>query len=360
MMRGVATRANSARGMPDNHAAVRVWLVVVAILVIGMILVGGATRLTDSGLSITEWQPLLGVIPPLSDADWQAAFDKYRQIPQYQEINKGMSLAAFQYIYWWEWAHRFMGRIIGLVFAIPLLVFWLLGMVPAGYKGRLLFLLVLGGIQGVIGWYMVKSGLVDRVDVSQYRLALHLSVAFVILGILTWYILELGRGDDTAYLHNLPAGAKGLAVLLAFLVLAQVALGAFVAGTKAGLTYNTWPLIDGQFIPHAIYDTIPWYVSLGEDHRTIQFNHRMVAYLMIVLALAQAVRVSSVDDARVSISAWMLTGMIFVQAGLGIWTLLAAEGRIPIGLGLAHQTFAAFVFMVAVWHLFSVKRAATS
>lgn len=356
-MRGVAMPDPVSTSTASDHGAVRTWLSFVAALVVGMVLVGGATRLTDSGLSITEWLPILGAIPPLSDADWQVAFDKYRQIPEYTQVNKGMSLAEFQFIYWWEWAHRFLGRLVGLVFAIPLAVFLVRGMIPQGYTGRLVGLLVLGGLQGAVGWYMVQSGLVDRVDVSQYRLALHLSIAFVILGLLTWFILDLRRAETTAYLHNLPSGTFALAFAIAALVFAQVALGAFVAGTKAGLTYNTWPLIDGRFIPEGLYSMVPWYANVAEDHLTIQFNHRMVAYLIIVLAVLQAIRVAAADDARVARSAWIVAVMLVAQAGLGIWTLLAAKGSIPIGLGLAHQTFAAFVFMATIWHLFAARRA---
>jgi heme a synthase len=345
-----------ARDEP-HPAAIRIWLVVVATLVVAMIAVGGATRLTDSGLSITEWQPLLGAIPPLTEADWQAAFAKYKQIPEYSQVNAGMSLAAFKFIFWWEWSHRFLGRFIGLAFALPLGWFWMRGAIPQGYRTRLLLLLALGGLQGLVGWYMVKSGLVDRVDVSQYRLALHLCIAFLVLGVLTWFVCDLADDDATAYLGNLPAASWLLALVLTLMVFAQVALGAFVAGTKAGLTYNTWPLMDGRLIPDGLYRLVPWWMSVTEDHLTIQFDHRVMAYALIVLALVQAARIARADDPRVGRSAWLLATALLVQAGLGIWTLLTAVGEIPIWLGLAHQTFAALVFVAAVRHLFAVNRA---
>jgi cytochrome c oxidase assembly protein subunit 15 len=358
MTPGVAMPQTAATSRDASHAAaIRIWLIVVAVLVVAMVAVGGATRLTDSGLSITEWQPILGAIPPLSEADWQAAFTKYKQIPEYSEVNAGMSLAAFKFIFWWEWSHRFLGRFIGVAFALPLAWFWLRGAIPDGYRTRLLLLLALGGLQGFIGWYMVKSGLVDRVDVSQYRLALHLCIAFLVLGVLTWFISDLSTDRDTVYLSNLPAASWPLAVLLALMVFAQVALGAFVAGTKAGLVYNTWPLMDGQWIPDHLYDQVPWWTSLTEDHLTIQFNHRMMAYALVVLALVQAVRVARADDPRVGRVAWLLALTLLAQAGLGIWTLVSAQGAIPIWLGLAHQGFAAIVFIIAIRHLFVVNRA---
>lgn len=337
--------------------ALRIWLTLVLLLVVGMVLVGGATRLTDSGLSITEWQPLLGAIPPLTDADWHTAFEKYKLIPQYTQVNEGMSLAAFKSIFWWEWAHRFLGRFIGLAFAFPLAWFWIRGAIPKGWHVRLLGVLLLGGIQGFVGWYMVKSGLVDRVDVNQYRLALHLSVAFLILGVLTWFILDLDRPSSAIYLHDAPAGTAVIGAIIALLVYLQVALGAFVAGTKAGTTYNTWPLMDGQLIPSGLFSDHPWWMNFTENLLTIQFNHRLTAYVLIVVAAIQAFRVSRIDDSRVSRSAIILAVMIVCQAALGIWTLLSAEGHIPIGQGLAHQTFAACVLIAAVWHLHCARRA---
>lgn len=342
----------STKTRPADRA-VQIWLCVVAALVFAMIIVGGATRLTDSGLSITEWQPLLGAIPPLSDADWQVAFAKYKTIPQYVAVNKGMSLDAFKTIFWWEWAHRFLGRFIGLAFALPFVYFWATGRLRAGLSPKLAALLALGALQGAVGWYMVVSGLSVRIDVSQYRLALHLSIAFLILGALVWLILDLSPERREARLQTLTAGQRVAAYLLAILVFSQVAIGGFVAGLKAGRAYNTWPLMDGQFIPDGIANLTPWWLNLTENIATVQFNHRMTAYLIAAFALWHAVSVMrSADDERVRMTAGLVAAAILAQMVLGIWTLLAA---VPIHLGVAHQGFGAVVFAMAVWHAQAVR-----
>jgi heme a synthase len=341
------------RGLTQrSFVAVRLWLVVVALLVFAMIIVGGATRLTDSGLSITEWQPLLGAIPPLSAADWQAAFAKYKTIPQYASVNKGMSLDAFKVIFWWEWAHRFLGRFIGLAFAVPFALFWLTGSLPRGLAPKLMGLLALGGVQGAVGWYMVQSGLSERIDVSQYRLALHLSIAFAILGLLVWLILSLSPARLEPRLQTLSPARRAFAGILAVLVFSQVAIGGFVAGLKAGRAYNTWPLMDGQIIPDGIARLTPWWLNLTENMATVQFNHRLAAYVIVALALWHAVKViTAADDERIRRSAAALAAGLLAQMALGIWTVLAA---VPIGLGIAHQGFAAIVFAIAVWHAHTV------
>ena len=345
-----------SRETGEGDVRIAAWLFFVAFLVVCMVAVGGATRLTDLGLSITEWKPLLGAIPPLNAADWQTAFDKYRQIPEYQQINKGMSLAEFQFIYWWEWGHRFLGRAIGLVYALPLALFWISGRIPPNRRLAMLGVLFLGGLQGFVGWYMVQSGLVERVDVSQYRLALHLTLAFLILAALVWLAISFLPRDPLARAQEIGVTARLLAWLLAASVLAQVVLGAFVAGTKAGLTYNTWPLMDGDFIPTGLWRLEPWYVNLSENLTTIQFNHRMMAYAVLALAVGHVVAVfSSTDRAPARWTAALLLVGLFAQAGLGIWTLLAVDGAIPIGLGIAHQTFAAIIFAVAIAHLTTVR-----
>lgn len=337
----------------DRARAVRIWLDVVIGMVFAMIVVGGATRLTDSGLSITEWLPILGVIPPLSDADWQVALEKYRQIPEYREINRGMSMAEFQFIYWWEWAHRFLGRMIGVVYAIPLLVFLVQGRIRRDMIALLIGLLALGGLQGFLGWYMVQSGLVDRVDVSQYRLALHLSVAFLILGLLVWARLRLTPRTPSVDLRTVTSFQAVLALVIIALVFTQVALGAFVAGTKAGLTYNTWPLMDGDLVPGGLFAMSPWYLNLSENYTTIQFNHRTLAYILLIIAAVHAAALwRSPDNERVIQRALILVGAIVLQAVIGIWTLLAVDGKIPIGLGLMHQGGGAVVLTVAVWHAY--------
>ena len=351
----VAQTAAVSREREHDTRAVSVWLYFMAALVVAMVVVGGATRLTDSGLSITEWQPLLGAIPPLNEADWQAAFAKYQQIPQYHLINKGMSLDEFQFIYWWEWAHRFLGRFIGVAFAIPFLWFWAMGRLPKGTPMKLAGVLALGGLQGFVGWFMVKSGLVDRVDVSPFRLALHLILALTILALIVWLALDLKSESGSVRLRTVTPGQRRLAGTLVGLVLVQSLLGAFVAGHNAGLTYNTWPLMDGQFIPEGLGTLSPWWMNIFENVTTIQFNHRMVAYLLAGLALAQFIWISkTADDEALTRSAGILTLGIFVQAGLGIWTLLEV---VPLWLGLAHQAGAAIVLILAVGHAHTVLRA---
>ncbi len=362
-----AAQSRRAGFLPDasgashpGDAAVGLWLWCIAALVLAMVIVGGATRLTDSGLSITEWRPLLGIIPPLSEADWLAALEKYRQIPEYQLVNKGMSLAEFQFIYWWEWAHRFLGRIIGIAFALPLAFFWATCRIRPGLLPKLLFVLALGGLQGFFGWYMVQSGVSERIDVSHYRLALHLTTALLILAAVVWLALDVGQDRDRIRLHTVSSTQATLASVVVVLMLVQVVLGAFVAGLKAGLTYNTWPLMDGQLIPTGMYAMEPWWVNIAENITTVQFNHRVMASVLVALALWQAVSLwRSADDERIVTSAVVVALAFLAQAGLGIWTLLATgtAGHIPIGLGLVHQGGAAVVLGLTVWHLHRVRDA---
>jgi cytochrome c oxidase assembly protein subunit 15 len=330
---------------------VRAWLFSAAALVFAMVVVGGATRLTDSGLSITEWQPILGVVPPLREADWQDAFAKYKETPEYKRVNQGMSLDAFKVIYWWEWAHRALGRLIGLVFALPFLWFWVRGRLQPGLTPKLLGVLVLGGLQGFIGWYMVQSGLVERVDVSQYRLALHLTMAIVIFGWLLWLALGLTDRSKPVRLRTVSRNQQNLALVLLALLLVQIALGAFVAGTKAGLTYNTWPLMNGQLIPDGLGTIEPWYLNVFENVTTVQFTHRTGAYILVALVLWHAWSLArAADDGRLVLSSALLALAVVAQAALGIWMLVTARGAIPIGLGLAHQAGAVVIFGTAVWH----------
>ena len=339
----------------SGHRGVEIWLWVSAALVFVMIVVGGATRLTDSGLSITEWKPILGAIPPLTAADWQAAFEKYQQIPEYHLVNKGMALADFKFIFWWEWGHRFLGRLIGLVFAMPLLAFWWTGRIRPGLAPKLLGLLSLGALQGAIGWYMVSSGLAERVDVSQYRLALHLSVAFAILSLLVWLALDERASRLSIPRESVAPRVRRLAAVLVALVFAQVALGAFVAGLKAGLVYNTWPSMNGQIVPTDYFVDGRGWLSLFESHAATQFNHRLIAYALAIAALIQGWFVlAGQESGRARKSALVLLAAIVLQAALGIWTLLA---HVPLSLGLVHQGGAAIVMALAVWHLHATRRA---
>ena len=268
-----------------SRTLVRWWLYLVLAVMFALFIVGGATRLTDSGLSITEWKPIHGVIPPLSEADWQEELQKYRQIPEYQQINKGMSLAEFKRIFWWEWAHRFLARTVGIVMALPLAFFWLTGRLERHLKPKLLGLLALGGFQGFVGWWMVTSGLTERVDVSQYRLATHLTLACIIFAAVMWVARGLAP-------HSAPpadSATRRFAGLMVLLVLFQIWLGALVAGLDAGMAYNTWPLMDGAIVPGDLFVQQPWWANLFENPKTVQFVHRIGAYLVLAAALWHAI-----------------------------------------------------------------------
>ena len=336
-------------GRSKDGLSVRVWLYCIAAMVLAMVVVGGATRLTDSGLSITEWKPIVGIIPPLSMADWLETFEKYKQIPEYTQVNEGMSLAQFKGIFWWEWAHRFLGRMIGFVFALPFVVFWLRGQISKQTIPKVLGLFALGGLQGLAGWYMVKSGLVERIDVSQYRLALHLALAVLIFGATLWTAFQLAVPHQSAM-----SGAKvtraqtiGSRVIVAAIFL-QIILGAFVAGLKAGLAYNTWPLMDGQFIPDGLGIMSPWFENLFENAMTVQFNHRMMAYVIALLVVVHGLSVIGTSaNWRIVRSFMVLAIAVLAQIALGIMTLLA---HVPLNLALVHQAMAVIVFALALWH----------
>ncbi len=341
-----------------SSRAVETWLWMVAFLVLAMVVVGGATRLTGSGLSITEWKPILGAIPPMNDADWFAAFDKYKQIPQYKIVNEGMTLSEFKGIFWWEWSHRFLGRMIGFAFALPLFYFWWRGRLRHGNAPKLVALLGLGALQGGIGWFMVYSGLADRVSVSQYRLALHLSVALMIVALLVWLALEERTARLSPPREHVSGKVRRLAPWLVAGVAIQVVLGAFVAGLKAGLIYNTWPEMDGQWVPADYWLPGRGIMSVFESHAAAQFNHRLVAYVVLALVLWQLFRVlSNGASGRVRRSLFALSLAVLLQVMLGILTLVL---HVPLHLALTHQAMAVAVLSLAVWHLFETRRAGTS
>ena len=325
---------------PETSRPVFWWLVVIGAMVCAMILVGGATRLTDSGLSITEWKPVTGAIPPLSLEAWQEEFDLYRASPEYQLQNRGMSLAEFEFIYWWEWGHRFLGRMIGLVFFVPLVVFWIRNQIPTRMKPRLVGLLALGGLQGFVGWWMVASGLVDRVDVSQYRLAAHLSLAFVILGATLWLALEARNGPATRGQGQLTKWA------LAFwgLIFVQIALGAFVAGLDAGRIFNTWPLMDGRLIPEGYLGGMSWFQAAFESRPAVQLHHRWTGYLVAIAALFLMFALRRTGLPTLRKSAHGLVMLVGLQVVLGIVTLMLAA---PLWLSLMHQGGAIALFLFA-------------
>ena len=334
-------------GMSRGHlAAIRAWLVVVAVLVVAMVVVGGATRLTESGLSITEWQPIKGTIPPLSAGEWAAEFEKYKQIPQYVKLNLGMTLEEFKFIYWWEWSHRLLGRLIGIVFAVPFLIFWLRGWLTPRLTVKLVGLLALGGSQGLLGWWMVKSGLADRTEVSEYRLAMHLTLACLILTAVVWVASSL---EEERFGGALPGVARAIAYALVPLILVQIFMGGLVAGLRAGMAYNTWPLMDGHFIPtlNNLYIMAPTWVNHFENALTVQFQHRMVAYLIVALALLQAWLAVRGGNGPARGRALLVAAVALSQAVIGIITLVLV---VPLWAGILHQLGGVLLLTAATVH----------
>jgi len=334
-------------GRRGARRGIRAWLMVLFSLVVVMIAVGGLTRLTDSGLSITEWRPVTGARPPLSEAQWQAEFDKYRAIPQYQLLNKGMSLEEFQFIYWWEWGHRQLGRLIGLVWALGFFGFLIARQIPKGWTGRLLALGALGGAQGAIGWWMVSSGLTgEMVAVASYRLATHLGLAFVILGLIAWYVTALGREERELMQARRGREARlfGLATGLMHFAFLQILLGALVAGIDAGRTYTDWPLMAGGFLPPDMMGLAPWWRNLFENPGTVQFIHRMSGYLLLVFAAVVWLRGRRSAHAATRAAFTAAFAVLLLQILLGIVTVLHIA---PWHLAIAHQ-FVAVVLWVLI------------
>jgi cytochrome c oxidase assembly protein subunit 15 len=338
---------NPAPAAADRHSrTVRIWLLVVAALVLATVMVGGATRLTESGLSIVEWKPVTGALPPLNEAAWHAEFQKYRAIPQYQQINRGMSLGEFKTIYWWEWTHRLLGRVIGAAFLVPFLFFLWRGWIAPRWRAPLWGIFALGALQGAVGWWMVSSGLSERTSVSQYRLAFHLTLACAIYAAIVW-VLDRMRPGPTQL--TVPRRVHAIAAVLVGLVVLQIYLGALVAGLDAGLTYNTWPLMDGRLLPPAeqLFAMQPVWRNFFENILTVQFNHRMTAYALWLLAVLHALDVARNVRGRAITGAFALAAAITMQAMIGILTLLH---QAPIGLALLHQAVAMVVLTIAVLH----------
>jgi cytochrome c oxidase assembly protein subunit 15 len=343
-----------AQRVPDNRA-VRWWLVTVVVLIAVMALVGGATRLTESGLSIVEWKPVTGTLPPLNQEQWTQAFDAYKKIPQYRELNAGMSLSEFKTIFWWEWSHRLLGRVIGVAFLLPFLWFLWRGVLSADLRLRLWLIFGLGALQGVIGWWMVASGLSERVEVSHYRLATHLTLALLIFSAIVWTLRRLAGGPPPDASSRLRI--TGLALLV--LTFVQLYLGALLAGLRAGRVYNTWPDIDGALIPSTarLFFDEPWWRNLFDNTLTVQFEHRMVAYALFALAIWHAVDAitSRAGTAAVNGALWLAVA-ITLQAALGIFTLL---NQVPVALGLAHQAVAMSVLTLAIFQAEQLARRRT-
>lgn len=336
---------SSTQSMPKPRPiAISNWLFAVATLVFIMVVVGGITRLTESGLSIVEWKPITGAIPPLTEQAWQEAFEGYKKIPEYTELNRGMTLEAFKHIFFWEYLHRLLGRLIGVAFALPLLWFWVMGAVPQGYKGRLLGLLVLGGMQGVVGWWMVSSGLTERTDVSHIRLAIHLTLALAIIAALIWTALDLrvGRAKMTRL---------GAATLLALLI--QLLLGAFVAGLNAGYAYDTWPLMGDSFFPEGVQWLKPLWANFIDNPIVVQFVHRWWAFVVLAAVIVIARRAKKMGNRRASIAIHSAVG---TQILLGIATLMTG---VNLHVAVTHQAVGALLVMATAWCAHVVGRPAT-
>lgn len=336
LVAGTATREEA------GHAgALSLWLFVCAGSVFAMAVIGAITRLTGSGLSIMEWAPITGTLPPLSQAEWERIFNLYREIPQYQLVNQGMTLAEFKTIFWWEWVHRLWGRLIGVIFLVPFVWFWMRGRLPKWLKPHGMALLALGGLQGVMGWYMVTSGFAERTEVSQYRLVLHLGLAVLIYGYMLWLAIRLIQPQpqrssmEAAPLRN---------ALIGLLILISITLvsGGFVAGLRAGFSYNTFPLMDGRLVPAGYGLLQPWIANLFENHTAVQFNHRVLASLTLLATLGLwfwSLRLELAEGARRAMNGLAL--MALLQFGLGVATLLLA---VPVSLGALHQA-GALVFL---------------
>lgn len=316
----------------SQHKTTAYWLLFVAAMVLMMAVIGAITRLTESGLSIVVWEPLIGAIPPLSEKDWLTVFDQYQQSPEYLKKNAGMSLEEFKIIFFWEWLHRLWGRLIGAAIALPLIVFAIRKIIPQGYGLKVFAVGCLVGMQGVMGWYMVQSGLIDRPSVSHYRLAAHLSLAFLIYGCLLWLAFDLLRADKQPVRFCIRRHGW-LTLLLASIT---VIWGAFTAGLDAGLLYNTFPLMNGAFHPSGAPD-------IFNDHGWVQFTHRWLAIATGIAAIAFAFRVNS----------WMLAGMVTLQIGLGVSTLLS---QVWIPLATIHQAGAFLLIGILLYEIHGLKK----
>ena len=327
----------------SSNRSIIIWLLSVCALVFFMVIVGGITRLTDSGLSMVDWRPLMGAIPPLNEQQWLEVFEQYQQYPEYQKVNLGMTLSEFKFIFFWEYFHRLTGRLIGLVFFVPYVYFLIKGKLSRSLKIKLFIALVLGGLQGLMGWYMVKSGLVDRPDVSHYRLAAHLSLAFVIIGYIFWLIFDLVRPLEKLFYHR-----RLHLMLIAFLGLLslQIVYGAFVAGLDAGIGYNTFPTMNGEWFPRAFFFLSPQWLNFFENNAGVQFIHRTIGWLILFFSIYIWFSFRKVELAAIQRKALhMLLGMVSVQFLLGVLTLVFV---VPVSLGSLHQAGACVLFVLTL------------
>jgi cytochrome c oxidase assembly protein subunit 15 len=329
------------------HRQIAIWLFVCCTMVFATLVVGGVTRLTHSGLSIVEWQPIVGTIPPLSPTEWDSTFDKYKETPEYQKVNHQMTLDEFKGIFYWEYWHRILGRSIGAVFLLPFLYFLLRGKVDRTLAPKLVGIFVLGGLQGAMGWYMVKSGLVDDPRVSQYRLTAHLSLAFIIFIAMFWLALDLAKKRSHQPVNAALRKLRRIGLGLAALVFYMVVTGGFVAGIRAGKAYNTFPLMNDHLVPPEIFMIEPWYLNFFSNMATVQFDHRLGAWVLAFLVpwFWLTLRSVAASDRTRMAANWLLIALV-VQISLGIATLLLA---VPVALGAAHQGGSMVVFAILLW-----------
>lgn len=338
-----------------QQRAIGIWLLICLLTVYTLIVVGGVTRLTQSGLSMVEWEPIMGVIPPLSEQEWQVAFGKYQAYPEYQKLNSNMDLAGFKRIFFWEYFHRMLGRLIGLLFFVPYLFFLLRGYLVGSWKLKLAGLFALGGLQAVMGWYMVKSGLVDNPHVSQYRLAAHFTLALLIFSTMLWFMLEFLRGNQPR--DNIPSVVRRKGFAVAILVLLMMVSGAFVAGTKAGFAYNTFPLIDGAWVPDGLLALQPTWRNFFENSLTVQYVHRCFAIIVSLAVLGLAIvawsRTRALADVSLGREALIMVLLLVCQVCIGIITLV---NKVPVFWGALHQATAVALLAAVIVLLHKVSR----
>jgi cytochrome c oxidase assembly protein subunit 15 len=342
----IERRVSRARAAPQRANAVAAWLLVCCALVFAIVVVGGVTRLTHSGLSITEWQPIVGAVPPLDDAQWERAFAKYRQTPEYRLVNHEITLDGFKRIFWWEYAHRLLGRAIGVVFLVPFVWFIVRRRIPAGFAAPLAAIFVLGAAQGALGWYMVQSGLVDDPRVSQFRLTAHLGLAFLIFGAMLWVALSILFPHRDAPVTHAQRRLRRFAFGVAALVFVMVLTGGLVAGIRAGFAYNTFPLMNGDLVPPELFMLEPWWRNLFWNMATVQFDHRLLAWVLAIVVPVLWWRLgAAATPPRARVGGGLLLALLAIQIALGIATLLHV---VPVPLAAAHQAGAVLVFAAAL------------
>jgi len=327
---------NTELSLQNKHdRQVATWLFFVATVIFFMIILGGATRLTHSGLSMVDWNPIMGVVPPLNEAEWTTTFERYKEFPEYQKINTGMSLDDFEASFDFEYFHRVLGRLIGLIFLLPFLFLWFRGAIRRSMLPQMFIMFILGGMQGLLGWYMVKSGLVNEPQVSQYRLTAHLMAAVIIYSYILWVAFGLLKKDTTEAIDEVRVKLYGYAKMMTGLIVFMITTGGFVAGTKAGYAYNTFPLMGDKFVPEGMYTLQPFWLNWFENITAIQFNHRMIAYLLFLLVplFCFAVRRLATSQ-RSRTAAHLLLAMLVVQISLGVATLLL---HMPVAIAVSHQ-----------------------